>query len=259
MGPGGVDLVSYRLSIGSWCASTANSLSFVRRRTRSPASAAPKSIAIGVFYLFLLLRATTLIQHGGVERNPGPLPIGHGDSPSASTSIETSRGGCGSDSNSNSNVNFRLRPRAPQCQAATASTPSARGLCPPASDSVSVVFGNARSVFPKLQELALRVDNLKPDMIGITESWLRCSDLDGALTIDGYSLHRRDRQDLRPGSNVVRRGGGVAVWVHHRLKCTRRPDLELWPEDLWLELPASSGHNVLFGCVYRPPDKCIDD
>ena len=197
MGPGGVDLVSYRLSIGSWCASTANSLSFVRRRTRSPASAAPKSIAIAVFYLFLLLRATTLIQHGDVERNPGPLPTGHGDSPSSSTSIETSRGGCGSDSNSNSNVNFRLRPRAPRR--------------PPASDSISVVFGNARSVFPKLQELALRVDNLKPDVIGITESWLRCSDLDGALTIVGYSLHRRDRQDLRPGSNIVRRGGGVAV------------------------------------------------
>ena len=62
----------------------------------------------------------------------------------------------------------------------------------------------ARSVINKLYLLAATVLDLKPDVIGITESWANGNVLDSELQLQGYQFFRCDR----PSDN---RGGGVLL------------------------------------------------
>ena len=52
---------------------------------------------------------------------------------------------------------------------------------------------NARSVVYKMSELELYVYEEKPDIIGITESWIFEDLQNSELNIEGYILQRKDR------------------------------------------------------------------
>ena len=52
-----------------------------------------------------------------------------------------------------------------------------------------------------IESLRCDVFQLRPDIVIITESWLKSHHSDGLISIDGYSSFRRDR--------VKKRGGGV--------------------------------------------------
>ena len=75
----------------------------------------------------------------------------------------------------------------------------------------SIFLTNARSVFPKIDELRVSVDALAADLIAITESWLHDDIYDDLLHIRNYDFFRCDRQS--------RKGGGVCVWA----KCSFSP------------------------------------
>ena len=68
----GVDLATYRLSIGVWV--TAVGGGRIRRRSCFTSSRSPTLFFI-VVYLAILLRADALPSHGDVERNPGPSSV----------------------------------------------------------------------------------------------------------------------------------------------------------------------------------------
>ena len=250
----GIDLDTYRRSIGSFVSVRLHTVRLERVRCGMPARRFASLVHLFVFS-FLLLRARSLPLHGDVELNPGPIRL----STSRDGSVQDASGvrfRLGDRSNLNLNVNrHHLRDASPGRQAASPRQVHV------ANETFSVLFGNARSVFPKLEELRHRVQQSQPDVVAITESWLRNTDSDASLSLAGYDVHRRDRQALRPNSSAVRRGGGVAVWVCSHVKCSRRTDLELWSEDLWLEFPSSRarGRTLLLGCVYRPPDKSVED
>ena len=172
-------------------------------------------------FSFLLLRARSLPLHGDVELNPGPLRLSTSRDGSVQDASDV-RSRFGDRSNLNLNVNrHHLRGASTGRQAASPRQVHV------ANETFSVLFGNARSVFPKLEELRHRVQQSQPDVVAITESWLRNTDSGASLSWAGYDVHRRDRQELRPNSSAVRRGGGVAVWVCSHVKCSRRTDLEL--------------------------------
>ena len=65
---------------------------------------------------------------------------------------------------------------------------------------------NARSIVNKIDLLQATVHNLKPDIIGITESWAHPEIFDLELHLEGYQLFRCDR-------SVSSRGGGVLLYV----------------------------------------------
>ena len=55
-----------------------------------------------------------------------------------------------------------------------------------------------------------------------------------------------------------KRGGGVSLYVHNVLQYTLRNDLKIGndPESIFVEIDKSTTgtkHNVIVGCVYRPP------
>ena len=49
------------------------------------------------------------------------------------------------------------------------------------------------------------VDDIKPHIIGITESWANNDITDAELGLEGYAMFRKDR--------VGRRGGGVLLYI----------------------------------------------
>ena len=63
------------------------------------------------------------------------------------------------------------------------------------------VFLNARSIINKKNELDIMVDEIKPHIIGITESWANSDITDAELGLEGYVMFRKVR--------MGRRGGGV--------------------------------------------------
>ena len=60
---------------------------------------------------------------------------------------------------------------------------------------------NARSIVNKKNELNITVEDIDPQIIGITESWANIDIKDAELGFTGYVMFRRDR--------IGRRGRGV--------------------------------------------------
>ena len=56
---------------------------------------------------------------------------------------------------------------------------------------------DARSIINKTNELDIMVDEIKPHMIRITESWANDDITDAELGLEGYVMFRKDRMGRR--------------------------------------------------------------
>ena len=70
---------------------------------------------------------------------------------------------------------------------------------PPGGGKLNILYYNARSIIPKLDELRVIASLQNPDIIAIVESWVDSSILTSELIISNYTLIRLDRS---------RHGGG---------------------------------------------------
>ena len=61
------------------------------------------------------------------------------------------------------------------------------------------------NIINKKDELNIMVDDIKPHIIGITESWANNDITDAKLGLEGYAMFRKDR--------MGRRGGGVLIYI----------------------------------------------
>ena len=115
--------------------------------------------------------------------------------------------------------------------------------------SLNILYYNARSILPKLDDLILSVKLHNPHVICITESWLSNDISDNELSLTGYQLFRLDRN---------RHGGGVLMYVSLLFSVTLHP---LPPPSLDLISLSINFKNFQFCiCVfYRPPSstRCI--
>ena len=198
----GVDLPSYRFSIGVWSSVVAASIKlshFGSRLRQTSVTYSRHSYFVAVLYLFLLLRAVALPRAGDVHRNPGP---------SSSPPFYNSNLNSKPDSNRGCSQGGRVR--------------STRGAASLSGSTLSVLQFNARSLHPKLLELADVVSHLQPDIVAITETWLTNAVPDGVLLLPDYgSIVRADR-----GSTGVKtsrcgggkqRGGGVLLLIKNSI------------------------------------------
>jgi predicted ATPase len=64
----------------------------------------------------------------------------------------------------------------------------------------------------KVDELSIYANSQNLHLIGIAETWLNESIDNSEINIDGYTLYRKDRADVKAG-----RGGGVVLYVHNSL------------------------------------------
>ena len=91
------------------------------------------------------------------------------------------------------------------------------------------------------------VDDIKPHIIGITESWANNDITNAELGLEGYVMFRKDR--------IGRRGGGVLLYIKDTIPAY---EVQLQEEAdcndaIWCNLV--TGHTtVIIGVVYRCPN-----
>ena len=110
------------------------------------------------------------------------------------------------------------------------------------------LYFNARSLVNKIKELELLVKSENADIIGVTETWLNTNILDSEMSMEGYSLLRKDRSDNR-------RGGGVALYIRNDINfiyCEHLIETE-FPESLFCSIICDK-ERTLIGVCYRPPN-----
>ena len=112
---------------------------------------------------------------------------------------------------------------------------------------IKCVCLNARSIINKKTELNIMVDDIKPHIIGITESWANNDITNAELGLEGYVMFRKDR--------IGRRGGGVLLYIKDTIPAY---EVQLQEEAdcndaIWCNLV--TGHTtVIIGVVYRCPN-----
>ena len=115
---------------------------------------------------------------------------------------------------------------------------------------ISCFYANARSIVNKLDEFKLYLIDEKPDVVGLTETWLHEDIEDSSLNFEGYDIFRRDRE-----IGVKTRGGGVLLLVKEELCATLRSDIKSskFQESVWCNI-GNGQDTVLIGICYRAPD-----
>lgn len=71
---------------------------------------------------------------------------------------------------------------------------------------LTFVHLNTQSLYPKINQIQVMVEDIKPDFMCLSETWLSGKIPDGLVHIDNYSLFRFDRPSHK-------RGGGLACYV----------------------------------------------
>ena len=64
-------------------------------------------------------------------------------------------------------------------------------------EEIKCVCLNARSIINKKDELNSMVDDIKPHIIGIPETWANNDITDAELGLEGYAMFRKDRMGRR--------------------------------------------------------------
>ena len=109
---------------------------------------------------------------------------------------------------------------------------------------------NARSIITKKTELNIMVDDIKPHIIGITESRANNDITNAELGLEGYVMFRKDR--------IGRRGGGVSLYIKdtipaYEVQLHEEADCNEAITKFWCNLV--TGHTtVIIGVVYRCPN-----
>jgi ribonucleases P/MRP protein subunit RPP40 len=114
---------------------------------------------------------------------------------------------------------------------------------------LNCLFVNARSISNnfKVEELSMyaNIDNL--DIIGVAESWLNEDILTSEISLEGFTVYRKDRSFIKGG-----RGGGVLLYIRHLLLSTECQELNICKnESIWCKILTLGNHELLVGVVYK--------
>jgi len=106
------------------------------------------------------------------------------------------------------------------------------------------LYINARSIINKIDVFRVTVCSIKPDVIGITESWATNDIGDAELSIEGYVMFRTDR-------NTGNKGGGVILYVRGELEPVEFCPKTKFPEHAWCRITSLDRVELLIGVCYR--------
>ena len=113
-------------------------------------------------------------------------------------------------------------------------------------EEIKCVCLNARSINNMKDELNIIVDDVKPHIIGITESRANNDITDAELGLEGYAMFRKCR--------LGRRGGGVLLYIKdtipaYEVQLQEEADCN---EAIWCKL-VTGYTKITIGVVYRCP------
>ena len=113
-----------------------------------------------------------------------------------------------------------------------------------------IINMNSRSIINKTAELEHICQEIKPDLICITETWLDESVPTNTCTPTGYKMIRKDRSDEYKQKYGRNKGGGIAVYFKDHLKVEKKDYLsDAVEEILWVQVKSKA--SFMLGVVYR--------
>ncbi len=105
---------------------------------------------------------------------------------------------------------------------------------------ISVLYMNARSLLPKRDEILVCVAMEKPDVVAITETWIKPDYLMSEFSIIGYESFHKNR--------AHKKGGGVTLTAVKLEKL----DAENY-DSVYVDITTERNRKLIIGTVYRPP------
>ena len=96
-----------------------------------------------------------------------------------------------------------------------------------------------------MNEFHLLIENRKPNIISVTETWGNDGIVDGLLSLKGYNMYRDDRN--------TRKGGGTILYVSDKIeqRVCRPLNTNDFENSAWCWIVIKGGKKVLVGSVYR--------
>ena len=113
-----------------------------------------------------------------------------------------------------------------------------------------IINMNFRSINNKFEELLHICQELQPDIICITETWLDDSVPTNTCIPPGYRMIRKDRSEEYKQKYGRNKGGGIAIYYKEHLKVERKDYLtDAVEEILWVQVKTKA--SFMLGVVYR--------
>ena len=115
------------------------------------------------------------------------------------------------------------------------------------SNSVICLATNLESLIGKFEEFKYRITEAKPDIIFLTETWLKAEIPDSFINIPGFKILRKDTLETR---------GGVMIMVRDHIHvdlCNELNDMNV-KDTLWVWMKTECNNDNLLGVVYRKGD-----
>ena len=119
---------------------------------------------------------------------------------------------------------------------------------------LKIVSFNARCLSNKFAHLPDLVDELEPDLVAITETWLTCDITNQEFVPHGFTCFRLDRQINFYSAGTYQRNarGGVLILVKEGLNVVLIEDQRTQAEILWIKMFPDETSPVIVGVCYRP-------
>ena len=111
---------------------------------------------------------------------------------------------------------------------------------------IKTIHINTRSIFSKFDEFKLIINELKPDIICMTETWLNSTVTDKEIELTNYCLYRKDRQ--------IGRGGGIAVFINKSRLQSEIIEYQTNLEVCVLKIKQFRAKAFNIAVIYRPSD-----
>lgn len=121
-----------------------------------------------------------------------------------------------------------------------------------------IVSYNLRSLLPKIDSLQIMVNESKPDILNINETWLKDTIPDQLVALEGYDLLRYDRKSNHRGGGVasyIKQGNG-AVYDEHSLMHLNQSNNNIEIQVFTIKI--RNIKKMLIINSYRPPKGNID-
>ena len=120
-------------------------------------------------------------------------------------------------------------------------------------ENFNYIHINPGSLKPHIDDLRSITHNVSLHAIAVSESWFNEKINDRLVAIENFSLFRHDR--------VIKRGGGVAIYIRNDLKAKilRKSRVNCKTEYLFIEIVNRFSEKICFGVVYNPPNNFLTD
>jgi len=113
---------------------------------------------------------------------------------------------------------------------------------------LKILHINIRSLLPKIEEVRIYMQSMRPDFLCVSETWLKSDADDFEVKIAGYNFIRKDR-------NITKKNRGGGILIYFKETCTNitnisTPDSSSDIISILYKQPNSKPLNIITG--YRP-------